>query len=193
MLIKESQGYSKKEAYEAAGMDVEFDLLRNATIAWKKAGSPMGTKELQKFMEGYLKKNKSLGAYLVIDPSSPDTRLRPYNVINEVTKGKRKYTSVYQIKEGKFKVSYKEVENEDGELVKEVEKVVVEETGVVVGRADKKQDALNLMKDLIELNKRPYIMETVKEVSEGQRYAAYGEYVPSKSAKVGKFVFFTQG
>ena len=46
------------------------------------------------------------------------------------------------------------------------------------------------MKELIEENKKDYVVEIVKEVTAGQKYAGYGQYTPSKSAKLGKFMFF---
>ena len=42
------------------------------------------------------------------------------------------------------------------------------------------------------LFKKDYVIEIVKEVTEGQKYAGYGQYTPSKSAKLGKFMFFVQ-
>ena len=189
MKTIEAQGYSKEKALEATGLDVELEMMKNATLAWKKVGSPMNSKELNKFMAEYIKKNKCIGAYLVIEPSADDTRLRPYSVINEATKGKRKTTTTYQIKEAEMKVRIKNVINEEGET-EEVPEVSVLSVGAVEGRAEKKDAAFKLMKELIEANKKDYVVEIVKEVTEGQRYAGYGQYTPSKSAKLGKFVFF---
>ena len=172
-------------------MDVQLEMLKNATQAWKKAGSPMNTKELNRFMAEYIKKNKLVGAYLVIEPSADDTRLRPYSVINETTTGKRKTTTTYQIKEADLKVKYSTVINEAGEAV-EVPSVEVIGVGAVEARADKKDLALRLMKELIEENHKDYVVEIVKEVTEGQKYAGYGQYTPSRSAKLGKFLFFVQ-
>ena len=45
------------------------------------------------------------------------------------------------------------------------------------------------MKELIKETKKDYVIEIVKEITEGQKFAAYGEYTPSKSAEVGKFIF----
>ena len=104
MKTVEAQGYNKEKALESTGLDVELDRLKNATTAWKKAGSPLNTKELNKFMAAYIKDKKAVGAYLVIESASDDTRIRPYSVINEVTKGKRKSSTTYQIKEADFKV-----------------------------------------------------------------------------------------
>ena len=191
MKTVEAQGYSKEKALEATGLDVQLEMLKNATQAWKKAGSPMNTKELNRFMAEYIKKNKLVGAYLVIEPSADDTRLRPYSVINETTTGKRKTTTTYQIKEADLKVKYSTVINEAGEAV-EVPSVEVIGVGAVEARADKKDLALRLMKELIEENHKDYVVEIVKEVTEGQRYAGYGQYTPSRSAKLGKFLFFVQ-
>lgn len=193
MIMKsvEIKGYSKTKAYEATGLDVEFEFLKNATQAWKKAGSPMKTKDLNAFMAAYLTKNKLMGAYLVIDPASDDTRLRPYTVINEVTKGKRKTTTFYQIIEADLKVKTKTVTNEEGEE-KEVHEVEVLSEGVVAGKNERKDAAVKLMKELIAENQKTYAIKITKEVTEGQPYAAYGVYTPSKSAKEGKFMFFTQ-
>ena len=191
MKTVEAQGYNKEKALEATGLDVQLEMLKNATQAWKKAGSPMNTKELNRFMAEYIKKNKLVGAYLVIEPSADDTRLRPYSVINETTTGKRKTTTTYQIKEADLKVKYSTVINEAGEAV-EVPSVEVIGVGAVEARADKKDLALRLMKELIEENHKDYVVEIVKEVTEGQKYAGYGQYTPSRSAKLGKFLFFVQ-
>jgi len=231
MKTVEAQGYNKEKALESTGLDVELDRLKNATTAWKKAGSPLNSKDLNKFMATYIKEKKAVGAYLVIEAASDDTRLRPYNVINETTIGKRKSTTTYQIKEAELAVKFHtetkvvvdketgeektvefqspyrkeviEVEvdvlDEDGNKtgeksvkLKEVEipQVKVISTGPVEGRASKKDEALKLMKELITTNEKNYVIEIVKEVTEGQKYAAYGQYTPSKSAKMGKFIFF---
>ena len=192
MKTTEAQGFSKEKALIATGLDVEMDRLKNATQAWKKAGSPMGQKQLTQFMSEYIKKNKVVGAYLVIEPASDDTRLRPYNVINEVTDGKRKVKTVYQIKEGEFKTKVEKSVDEEGKEVVKTIVTGVEQLGAVVATADKKDTAFKLLKELIEVNKRDYVVEIVKEVVEGKKYAGYGQYTPSKSAKLGKFVFFVQ-
>ena len=78
MITKEATGYSKELAFETTGLDVSYDKLKNATIAWKKAGSPLNSKTLTAFAEQYLKSKKAVGAYVVIDGSSSDTRSNPY-------------------------------------------------------------------------------------------------------------------
>lgn len=127
---------------------------------------------------------------MVIEAASDDTRLRPYSVINEVTTGKRKTTTFYQVIEAELKVKTKTVTNEAGEEVEKHE-VEVLDLGAVATKAERKDTAMKAMKELIEENKRNYAIKIVKEVTDGQPYAGYGIYTPSKSAKQGKFMFFT--
>lgn len=188
MKIAEAQGYSKQKALEITGFDVDIERLKNATQSWKKAGAPLSGKKLTEFLEAYIKDNKVYGAYVVIEAASDDTRERPYKVINEATKGKRKATTTYQVKEAELKIKYHNTKDEEGNDI-EVPEVTVVSSGKVEGRATKKDQAIKLMKDLIKQNKKDYVIEIVKEITEGQKFAAYGEYTPSKSAELGKFLF----
>lgn len=192
MRIVEAQGYSKEKAFIETELDANLDKFRNATISWKKAGAPISGKKLEEFLTAYMKEKKAVGIYLVVTPSSDDTRLRPYTVINEATKGKRKATTTYQIKEADLKVKTKMVKgaDEDGNEI-EVEEVTVtvSNTGAVEGRATKKDAAVKLMKELIKENRKDYVIEIVKEITEGQKYASYGVYTPSKTAEKGQFIF----
>lgn len=228
MKTVEAQGYNKEKALESTGIDVKLDKLVNATAMWKKSGSPVSTKGINQFFEEYMKGKKAQGAYIIVDAASDDTRKRPYSVINETTIGKRKTSTVYQIKEAELVVKYhtekktiidpetgdtsvvevevpyhtetvevEVVDKETGEKsTKEKEvnipDVKVKTTGIVAGRATKKEDAFNLAKKLVEENKTSYVVEIVKEVVGGQKYAGYALYSPSKSAKIGKFVFYVQ-
>ena len=188
MQIKQAQGYSKEKALETTGFDVEMEMMKNASQAWKKAGSPLSGKDLNKFFENYIKEKKAIGAFVVVNGSTDDTRTRPYSVINEVTDGKRKSKTVYQIKEAELKIKSSKVTNEAGEE-ENIQTAEVVSLGAVVGRADKKELAVKTMKELIEANKRNYAIEICKEVVEGKKYASYGIYTPSKSAKEGTFLF----
>lgn len=192
MRIVEAQGYSKEKAFIESELDANLDKFRNATISWKKAGAPISGKKLEEFLTAYMKEKKAVGIYLVVTPSSDDTRLRPYTVINEATKGKRKATTTYQIKEADLKVKTKMVagQDEDGnEIEVEEVNVTVANTGAVEGRATKKDAAVKLMKELIKENRKDYVIEIVKEITEGQKYASYGVYTPSKTAEKGQFIF----
>lgn len=188
MKIAEAEGFSKEKAYQETGLDLNVELIRNATVSWKKAGAPVEGKKLREFLENYIKKERVPGVMIAVTPSSDDTRQRPYTVVNEVTTGRRKITSVYQIKEATLKSKVKETTNEDGETVKETVASVVS-TGLIAGKANKKGDALDIMKDLIRDNRRDYVIEIAGEVTQGQKYAAYGLYTPSANAKIGKFIF----
>ena len=190
MITKEVNGYSKQKAYEKTELSVDFEMLKNATQAWKKAGAPIKTKDLNAFMAAYLKDKKAAGAYIVVDGASDDTRLRPYTVVNEVTTGKRKTKTFYHITEAELKLKEKTVTNDEGqeEVLTTAE---ILNLGVSVTKVDRKDIALKAMKELIEENKRDYVIEIKKDVVEGQPYAAFGKYTPSKSAKEGKFIFFT--
>lgn len=190
MKSVEVQGYSKQKAFESANLDQDLEMFKNATQAWKKLGSPLSTKAMNSFMASYLKDKKAVGAYIVVEPASDDTRVRPYEVINEVTHGKRKTTTTYQIKEAELKVKSRVEKNEETGEETTVKVVDVLSTGTVAGRAAKKDQAMKLMKELIDNNKRDYVIEIVKEVTDGQKFAGYGLYTPSKSAKKGKFLFF---
>lgn len=188
MKIAEAQGYSKQKALKTTGFDVDIERLKNATQSWRKAGAPLGGKKLNEFLEAYIKDNKVYGAYVVVEAASDDTRERPYKVINEATRGKRKSTTTYQVKEAELIVKYHNIKDEEGNDI-EVPEVTVVSSGRVEGRATKKDQAVKLMKDLIKQNKKNYVIEIVKEITEGQKFAAYGEYTPSKSAELGKFLF----
>lgn len=188
MKIVEAQGYNKQKALESAGFDIDVTRLKNATLSWKKAGSPLNGKKLEEFLKAYTKENRAYGAYVVVEAASDDTRERPYKVINEATKGKRKATTTYQVKEAELKIKFHTEKDEAGNDV-EVPVVTVVSVGKVEGRATKKDQAIKLMKDLIKENRKDYVIEIVKEITEGQKFAAYGEYTPSKSAEVGKFIF----
>lgn len=191
MRILEVQGYSKEKAFQETGFDVNLKNIRNATSSWKNAGSPVGDRKLRDFAESYVNEKRVPGGFIVLDAASDDTRMRPYKIINEVTKGARKTTTVYQVKEATFKVTTKVVKNEENEDV-EVHEVKVLSTGAVEARAGKKDEAVKLMKTLIKENRKDYLVEVVKEVTTGQKYAAYGVYTPSASAQMGKFLFFLE-
>lgn len=190
MKIVQSKGYSKEKALAEAGIEIEDPKqLTNATQMWKKSGSPLTEKGLKEFLEWYVQDRKAYGGvYIVLDPASDDTRKRPYNVINEATTERRKTKRMYQVKEAEIKVTTKTEIDENGESYDvDIAKVVA--VGEIVGKAEKKNDAVKIMKDKIKENKKDYVIEIVSEVVQGQKYASYGKYVPSKSAEVGTFIF----
>lgn len=190
MILKEANGYTKEEAFETLGFNSDFTMFKNATQAWKKAGSPIEKKKLTDFMSSYVSKQKLVGAYIVVDACVGDTRERPYTIINEVTNGKRKFKRTYAIVEAELKISTATSTNEEGEEVKK-HTVKVLSTGATYDKADKKDAAVQLMRDLIRTTKKNFVIKIQEEVVEGKEYASYGVYTPAKSAKVGKFIFGT--
>jgi hypothetical protein len=188
MTLKEANGYSREEAYATTGFSADFEMLKNATQAWKKVGSPIDKKKLTQFLTDYATKQKLLGAYIVVDPSSTDTRERPYTIVNEVTDGKRKFKRCYAVVEAELKVTSSVTTDEAGEE-KKTHTVKVINTGAVMGKADKKDEAFQIMRDLIRDTKKNFVVKIQEEVVEGKEYAGYGVYTPAKSAKSGKFIF----
>ena len=151
-----------------------FNLVKNATTMWKKAGSPMMGEDLKSFMKAYLQKatkNASgQGCYIVIDPAVSDSRENPYKIHNIPTEGKRKFKRVYEL--------------------------VNAHTNEVIGSADSKEAAIDLAKDLVTKAKETlgvgvkHFCRIANVVVEGQPTAFTFEYTPSQNAKQGTFLLF---
>ena len=75
-----------------------FQLVKNATTMWRKAGSHVAGEELKTFMREYLaKETKNFpgqGCYIVVDSAVSDSRENPYKIHNIPTEGKRKFKRV---------------------------------------------------------------------------------------------------
>ena len=199
--IKEVTGFTKAEALatEKIGFDVTTLAGSNATQAWIKAGKPaVGTNNFKVFASEQLKKKtkykEGLGAYVIIEAGVADTRERPYKVISVVTEGARKFKRVHQIVEAQLATKSVKVKSVDAEtneeVIKEELQAEIVELGAVVATADKKSEALDVMKEWITAEKRDYVTIIAKEVVEGHAIAAYGVYTPSVSAKEGTYVAF---
>jgi len=164
LKIVSGKGFTKDEAFaKQANYDVKF----NATLAWKKANSPVGT-EFKAFAADYLgKKLKSvagIGVFVVVSSGVEDNRERPYTTNVIATEGKRKYKANYII--------------------------VDKATEAIVGDAGKKSEAIAKGKDIVSEKRIDVRIELIKRVSEGQAIAAEITYTPSKNAKEGSFMFF---
>lgn len=93
----EVKGYTKQEAVAQA----PFQVIRDATQAWKAAGKPITDKALKEFCAEYLTKHTKMaagvGCSITFEAGSADTRERPYTMIDiKNEKGKRKYKTGYQ-------------------------------------------------------------------------------------------------
>lgn len=164
----EVKGFTKKEALETA----PFQILRDATQAWKKAGSPIEAKALKEFCAAYLEKwtkfASNVGCSITKEAGSADTRERPYTVTDiKNTKGKRKY-----------KTGIEGIDTETGERL-----FVSFETKTKAKEMAKELYTKNGFKGNIHAN-------YVKQVVEGETGAFDVTYTPSKSAKVGSYLCF---
>lgn len=161
--IASGKGFNKQVAFASqANYEVKFD----ATIAWKKAGSPVG-KDFKEFAEAYLakkfKNTAGVGFAVVVAPGVEDNRERPYTADIVTTDGKRKYKTVYQVFDGNDKF---------------------------LGQKDKKSESLKLAKKLVTTNRTDVTIKVAKVVTEGQPVAATVKYTPSINAKEGSYIFF---
>lgn len=164
----EVKGFTKQEAVNQA----PFQIIRDATQAWKAAGSPISEKPLKEFCGTYLEKHTKyavgIGCSITIEAGSADTRERPYTVIpikNE--KGKRTY-----------KTGYQGINPATGEIL--------------FTNFETKSKAQEVAKELY--TKKDYkgdiFCKYVKAVVDGEVGAFEVKYTPSKSAKQGTYICF---
>ena len=88
----EVNAYSKDEAISKA----PFQIIMDATQAWRAAGRPMMGPELKEFLANKLQKETKfatgIGCIITVDAGTVDTRERPYTVADiKNEKGKRKF------------------------------------------------------------------------------------------------------
>lgn len=164
----EVKGYTKNEAISNA----PFQVIRDATQAWNKAGKPITNKALQEFCAEYLAKHtkfaQGIGCSITVEAGSADTRERPYTVKDvKNEKGKRKFKKAFQL-----------IDKATGEIL-----------GTSFGT---KKEAQDLAKSLYTEQgyKGNAMCKIVHEVVEGEVIAFEIEYTPSKSAKIGNYVCF---
>ncbi len=164
----EVKGFTKQEAIAEA----PFQVIRDATQAWKSAGKPITEKALKEFCADYLAKHTKyaagIGCSITFEAGSADTRERPYTVKDiKNEKGKRKY-----------KTGYQGINPETGEIL--------------FTNFDTKNKAIEMAKELYtKANYKGNIScDYIKGVSEGESKAFEVIYTPSKSAKQGTYICF---
>lgn len=163
----EVKGFTKEEALKQA----PFQIMRDATQAWKAAGKPITEKELNAFCADYLSKHTKFianaGCVITFESGSADTRERPYTVIDiKNEKGKRKYRTGYQA-----------IDKATGEIL--------------FTNFETKAKAKEMAKALYKKGfKGDIFCKYVKDVVEGEVGAFEVKYTPSKSAKMGKYICF---
>lgn len=165
----EVKAYSKDEAIAKA----PFQIIMDATQAWKAAGKPMLGAELKEFLASKLQKEtkfaNGIGCIITMDAGNPDTRERPYaveDIKNE--KGKRK-----------FGMSFLVTDKETGEV-----KFIA--TGATKAEAIEKAKKLYTDKGF----KGNLYAQYIKVVTEGEPGAFEVSYAPSKSAHEGSYLVF---
>ena len=166
----EVSAFTKQEAIEKVADN--FQIIKDATQAWKNAGKPITEQALKTFCADYLQKHTKfatgIGCSITMEAGTPDSRERPYtmkDIKNE--KGKRHYKTGYQLLD--------------------------KATGKVLGvNFETKTKAKELAKKLYTDKdfKGDIYCKYIKEVTEGEVGAFEVAYTPSKSSKLGKYFCF---
>lgn len=164
-------GATREEALAKA----PFHIMKDATQAfklWKKKQvNGITDKEIKQFCMDYLAKNTKnapgVGCRITIEAAVSDTRERPWT-INDVKneKGKRKYTTIYQL-----------IDKATGQILDEVEGT----------KAKAKEAAKKLIANGF---KGRGICTYTKQVTEGEPVAFNFEYTPSKASHAGTYLVF---
>lgn len=161
--------FSEKEAREKAA-EANLAVVRNVTLSWNKVGCPaVGTDEFYEFAKATIKKlhlenTTGAGLLVVVEAGSSDTRKRPYNIVNNVVEGTKKYETTYEIRRV--------------------------DDGTLVGTAPKKKEAIKLAQKLMVDVKADMECRVVKTVKDDKDLAFTAEYVPSINTKTGTYVVF---
>lgn len=184
LFMANVEGFSKEEAMS----QIDLEIKHNATAAWRAAGEPTyGTEKFKLFAEKFIEKNKMTtggGAYIQKLSPVPDTRTKPYKVVNFKKKGVTKWRTVYNICEAEL------------DLDKNGKYNSIVSIGVSVdNEAQTKADAEERMKTLISNTKKNYVVRKTKEVvedpdSENGEILCVGVYTPSVSTMKGEFYVF---
>lgn len=171
MVKKEFEVYSYQEAVEAAEAE-GFKVVRNKTASWKSAGSPISDKDLKKFAEDQIAKEKltglaGAGFLVVVAAGSKDTRERPYTYENVVTDGRMATVRTYEVRR---------VDN--GKLVVSV-----------AGEGATKDAAIKAAKEAMLEEKADMDIEVVYRVKDGKNVVGHLKYAPSINAETGRYIF----
>ena len=165
----EVKAFTKEEAKNSPL--VPFDVLKDATAAWRNAGEPLTDKtEFKKFVESYLAKHtkntEGNGCFITVIPGSADTRNRPFSITNVKTTGTRKFGRVFKL-----------IDDANGQILMSVRGTKAE------AQAAAKQLILDGFRGSGKI-----IVE--QEVTEGEPIVSYFKYTPSSNAKMGTYLFF---
>lgn len=92
--IVKVEAFDKEEVQE----HLDFDITRDATMAWKNAGKPKD-EDLYQFCDDYLSKHthfaNGLGCIICVENGKPNKLARRYKVEKVKGEGARKYKTAY--------------------------------------------------------------------------------------------------
>ena len=165
----EIKAYSKDEAMEKAPCQIMMD----ATLAWKSAGSPIMGADFKEFAAIKLKKETKLapglGCIVVLDAGIPDGRKYPYAVTDIINKdGARKFTMSFEL-----------VDKATGKILGIV-------TGATKIQAIEKAKKLYTEQDF----KGDIVAKYIKVVTDGEPRAFEVNYAPSERTHLGNYLVF---
>ena len=167
--VVEIKAYTREEAFAQAPFKTGIKGA-DCTAAWKNAGKPITKNALDEFMANQLQDKtrftEGIGCYIVVEAGIPDTRERPYTITNTVSEGPRHFAKTFQL----------------------IDKSTREIKGEIVG---KQSDAEDFAKELYKKGyKGNLVSKIIKTVDKGEPVAFEVDYTPSKSAKLGTYIFF---
>lgn len=193
--VVEVKGFTKQEALDKAPFETYF---KDATQAWKKAGTPITDKALKEFCSNYLEKNTKfapgVACTITVENGVASTRERPYTITDVKSEGPREYRMAQQLINPENDTI---VATTKAKLVDKVDKEgnkVLDEDGkpVKVWKSPTKAEAKELAKSLYtdydyqgDIVCRPYKQEVT-----GNDVLFTVKYTPSKSAKQGTYICF---
>lgn len=164
LVIKQAKGANKEEAAKNAGFN--FDIKFDATQAHGKARKEVDF-DVRDFATEYITRKvkgaSNIGFCVTLEAAVEDSRTRPYKEEVIATDGKRKFKTFYE---------------------------VISADGRILGKAERKDEASKLAKQLISYEKQDNYTRLVKLPVEGQPLAAKLTYTPSAGTKEGNYIFF---
>lgn len=146
------------------------DIVKNATQAWKNAGSPEeNTEAFKEFAAKYLEKNTKdepgKACYIVVENYVANKKQRPYTFTNVVRKGKRLYKTAIALVDARV--------GNDLKLV-------------FTGETDARKEAKELYKNGFTND----LYAEYRKLPIDGALAFKMAYSPSKGAKSGRYIFF---
>lgn len=171
MVVKyEIKAFSLDEAKEKAA-NMGLTIVRNVTPSWKKANCPVfGTNSFKSFIVDTLDAKKltnatGVGLIVAVENGTADTRQRPWTLTNNIVEGRRTSKKYFEVR--------------------------VQGTDELIGRFEKKGDAMRAAKTAMAEYKRTLYCDIVYRIVEPEMATAFTlEYTPSTNTKEGTYIIF---